>query len=81
MPRLRSVTQGCCGPCKGPCFDAVLEGRDVSVKVVWVLDLDRLRCGSVLRQACARVACLLAPVERKCSSCLIANMRSVTAEV
>jgi hypothetical protein len=32
MPRLRSVRQGCCGPCKGPCFDNVLEGRDVSVK-------------------------------------------------
>jgi hypothetical protein len=40
MPRLRSVTQGCSGPCKGPCFDNVLEGRDVSVKVVWVLDSD-----------------------------------------
>lgn len=35
VPRLRSVRQGCCGPWKGPCFDNVLEGRDVSVMVVW----------------------------------------------
>jgi hypothetical protein len=28
MPRLRSVRQGFCGPCKGPCFDNVLEGRE-----------------------------------------------------